>query len=752
MNLLDRYVLRQVLWPMAMALVAFTFLLMVPTLMVYAEDYFRKGVSRLVFVQLSVALVPMALATTIPISLLLGLLVGFGRLSADREFVALQACGVSLRRLLRPVTLAAGLSAVSCAYVYMVLIPEGNQTFREITFAVVARAGGDVKPRIFNNDFPNVVFYAEETAPDGGLDGVFLADARDQNDQAVYTARHARFAIDEQRRTVELLLEDGRRHWADREGNYEWERFGRQVLQLNPESMFPGQGPAKGDREMSIPELREKIATVVANGGDPRFQIFELHKRFSIPGACLVFALIGLALGVTNRRDGALASFAIGVVVIFAYWALLTFGESLVIGAWAGPGVAAWLPNVVLGGLGVALLRWRSRMADRPLSIPWVESVRQRLMRPAAVGTSRLPFGILDQYVARIYLRILGLSVVGMALLFYISAFVELSEKVFQGNGTWAILGAFLWYSTPHYLYYVIPLSVLLATLVTVAVLTKNSEIIVIKACGVSLYRTAVPMLVAAVTAGALLFALDQTVLGPANRRAKALDSQMRGGMLGRLNRHWVAGRNGTIYQFTFFDPDREHFIELRTYDLDRDRRGLTRQTYAEQATHLDADRWRIERGWTRTFDETGRPLSKADGFETFQTAERVLERPEVFSTEDPDPEFMSFTQLWAFTERLAASGFDVVSQRVALWRKASFPFVTLVMTLIAVPFAVTIGRGGAMAGLGIGIAIALGYWGTILVFAAMGAAGVLTPALAAWAPHVLFGTAALFLVLSVRT
>jgi len=751
MNLLDRYVLRQVLWPMAMALVAFTFLLMVPTLMLYAEDYFRKGVSPLVFLQLSVALVPMALATTIPISLLLGLLVGFGRLSADREFVALQACGVSLRRLLRPVTLAAALSAVSCGYVYMVLIPEGNQTFREITFAVIARAGGDVRPRVFNHDFPGVVFYAQEASPDGGLDGVFLADAQDQNNQAVYTARHARIAIDEQRRTVELLLENGTRHAGDREGNYTLETFGRQVLQLNADTMFPGQGPAKGDREMSIPELRAKIATVLTEGGDPRFQIFELHKRFSIPAACLVFALIGLALGVTNRRDGALASFAIGVVVIFVYWALLTFGESLVIGAWAGPAVAAWLPNVLLGALGVVLLRWRSRMADRPLSIPWVESLWQRLSRPAAVGASRLPFGILDRYVGRIYARIFALSVVGMAMLFYVSAFVELSEKVFQGNGTWGILATFLWYSTPHYLYYVIPLSVLLATLVTVAVLTKNSEIVVIKACGVSLYRTALPMLVAAATAGVALFGLDQTVLGPANRRAKTLETTMRGGMVGPLTRQWVAGRDGTIYQFGFFDPDGERFTFLRTYELDRDR-GLTRQTYAEQATHLDADRWRIERGWTRTFDETGRPVARDDGFTEFETTERTLEPPALFSTEAPDPDFMSFTELRAFTERLATSGFDVVSQRVALWRKASFPFVTLVMTLIAVPFAVTIGRGGAMAGLGIGIAIALGYWGTILVFSAMGAAGVLAPALAAWAPHVLFGTAALFLVLSVRT
>ena len=77
---------------------------------------------------------------------------------------------------------------------------------------------------------------------------------------------------------------------------------------------------------------------------------------------------------------------------------------------------------------------------------------------------------------------------------------------------------------------------------------------------------------------------------------------------------------------------------------------------------------------------------------------------------------------------------------------------VTIVMTLIAVPFAVTIGRSGAMAGIGVGIGIALAYWVTILFFAAMGSGGVLTPVLAAWAPNLLFGVGAAYLLLTVRT
>jgi lipopolysaccharide export LptBFGC system permease protein LptF len=132
--------------------------------------------------------------------------------------------------------------------------------------------------------------------------------------------------------------------------------------------------------------------------------------------------------------------------------------------------------------------------------------------------------------------------------------------------------------------------------------------------------------------------------------------------------------------------------------------------------------------------------------------ARRELDPVEHFATEQPDPDFMSYSELRTYAGQLAAGGFDVVALDVALARKVSFPFVTIVMTLLAVPFAVTIGRSGAMAGLAVGIAIAIAYWTANSVFAAMGTGGLLAPALAAWAPNLLFGAGAVYLVLTVRT
>ena len=157
---------------------------------------------------------------------------------------------------------------------------------------------------------------------------------------------------------------------------------------------------------------------------------------------------------------------------------------------------------------------------------------------------------------------------------------------------------------------------------------------------------------------------------------------------------------------------------------------------------------WTLLQGWSREFG--GEADVKA--FERFTTKTVPLEAPDYFVTEAPEPERMTYRQLRGYITELRASGYDVLENEVGLYRKIAFPFVTLVMTLIAVPFAVSTGRRGAMYGIGIGIVLALVYWTMISVFAAFGAAGLINPMLAAWAPNLVFGAAAACLLLTVRT
>jgi LPS export ABC transporter permease LptG/LPS export ABC transporter permease LptF len=770
-NILDRYVIREVLLPFVIALLVFTFILIVPSMMQYAEAFIAKGVATTVVLRAMATLLPSSLALSIPSALLIALLIAFGRLSGDREFVAMQACGVSVARLLWPVGIIATVGWATTSYVMIEALPDANQAFRQIAFNVLAeRAEGEVKPRVFFTEFANLVIYVRDIPPEGGWNDVFMADSSPGRPEAIYLVRHGRVALNARKRTVEMVLEDGTRHVANPDGTYQVVKFARQVVSVNPDSVFPRGGPTKGDPEMTIAELRGRAAELEALGMSSHNQIMAIHRKFAIPVACLVFGVIGLALGATNRRDGKLGSFVFGLGVIFAYYIPLTLGPALAKGHLIPPWLAVWGPNIILSAVGAGLFFWRSRAADQEFRLARPRWLQRRQPAPAtwrrdAAGESlssppgfvaRLPKpSILDRYVTSLYVQVFLLCAIGLLALFYISTFIDRSDKVFKGAASWPMMGAYLWYLLPQYVYYVLPMSVLLASLVTIGLLTKNSELIVMKACGISLYRVAVPILGVALIAGATLFALEQTILGEWNRKSETIKRVMNGvapETLNMLTRQWIVGSHGAIYHYNYFDPNANALMGLSVFEFSDNMRSIARRSYADIARYAPGpgapNLWRAEQSWSREL----LPSGDTRRFAAQPIANFTLDPPAYFGTRQPEPQFMSYSQLQTYIDQLRRSGFDVIAQQVALERKASFPFVTLIMTLIAVPFAVTAGRRGAMYGIGVGIVLAITYWVAFSVFAALGTGGVVAPMLAAWAPNLLFGAGAAYLLLTVRT
>src|SRR6476620_3571975 len=208
-RILDRYLVREIVAPFFLGLAVLTFILEIPPILNQAEQFISRGVAWSIVIRVLGLLLPQALCITIPMAVLLGILVGFGRLSADREFVAMQACGVSLFRLIRPVALIAVLATAADAYEIIVALPDANQTYREITFNVVANlAESSVKPRVFFTAFPNRTLYARDVVSRTGWRDVFLADTTDPRKTAVYFAKEGRLVVNRDQRSVVLELRD----------------------------------------------------------------------------------------------------------------------------------------------------------------------------------------------------------------------------------------------------------------------------------------------------------------------------------------------------------------------------------------------------------------------------------------------------------------------------------------------------------------------------------------------------------------
>ena len=360
---------------------------------------------------------------------------------------------------------------------------------------------------------------------------------------------------------------------------------------------------------------------------------------------------------------------------------------------------------------------------------------------------------ILDWYVLKQALRVSVLAGSGLLALFYIASFIDLSDHLFKGRTSGFTVLTYLWWASPQFTYYLVPLAVLMGALVTIGALTKNTELVVMKACGISLYRAAAPLLILAVIGSAILLGLEEGVLAVSNRRADAINNAIRGRFptATDLDRRWVTANNGDVYQYLYFEPGRNRLNGLSIFQFGKDPSTLARRKYFAYAT-FNGDReakgqvtWQGGKGWERDFEPKRR-------FSSFTNQSVAMEGPGYFASERPDAQYMSYRQLSEHVTSLEAGGFNVVPYVVALHRKLAFPFVTLIMALIAVPFAVTTGKRGAMYGIGAGIVLAILYWTAISVFGAIGAGGLMAPALAAWAPNIIFGCAAMYLLLTVRT
>ena len=790
MKLLDRYVIREILPPMLLSLLIFTFLLDIPPLMEQLEQLISKGVPWTVAGRMLLTLIPQALGLTIPMSLLVGILIGLGRMSGDREAMALLACGVSPYRLLRPILLLAGVAGGAHLWVMLSAIPDANQTFREIAYDTIAQqVENDVRPQVFFTNFPPLVLYTRDVVPGGGgWKDVLVADTTKPEATVLFMARRGRLILDRQKQTVDLVLQDGTRYASrDAEGKQvDTFRFPKEVIvTIDPKTVFSRFAVMRGLAELTVAQLIEQASLKIGNNLPAHQEMEYIHQKFSFPAACLVFAIIGVALGLTVARDGKLAGFVVGIAVIFAYYILLYLAMGVTKGYYSGPAGGAqplwvahlsrWAPNLLLLPFAVLALIWRARWAEGRLpfrslvrfneaATDWIDRRRRAADGPrtsAAPGQrggqrvvivirvprlSWLMPNILDRYISAIYLRTAAISFAALLGIFYISTFIDKSDKLFKGQATTAAVVQLLGFMTPQFIYYVIPLSALLSVLVTFGLLSRSSELSVMKACGISLYRIATPLILLSLVWSGILFGLEQRLLARANEQVERLDAEIRGRpprTSSPLHRTWLIGQDGSIYHYSAYDPQRNAIRNLAVYRPAKSAWELESQVFTPQATWAE-DRWVGTNGWQQDFAPRR--------WTPFATRDLPLEPPDYFETQQPIAEMMTVPELKRFIDEQAASGMNVVPLTIELQKKLAFPLVTVVMTLLAIPFGMTTGKRGTLYGIGIGIVLALCYWIVGSVFAAIGKAGMLDPILAGWAPNILAAGSAAYLLLTART
>jgi LPS export ABC transporter permease LptG/LPS export ABC transporter permease LptF len=767
-RILTRYILGEILSHTLIGCALFTFILFMRDLPHILEMVVRNSSTFTTIMEVLLFTLPNTFKVTIPMAVLVGILLGLSRMASDSEIIAMRASGLGIVYFVRVASIVAVSGTLLGLANSLYLTPRANQAILNLQQTLeTSQASFEIQPRVFYEDFKNFVLYVQDVRAGAGAANwrqVFMADVSDPNTPVITTAASATVTNDS---TQELLmrLRDGSRHEMDAKlpEQYNISTFTTSDTPL----LLSQQGDVRlGRMDTAIYALPMNALLQRTHGRDPRrFQI-ELQSRFSFPVACLVLMLVGVPLGVASRRGGKSSAWVFTILLVFSYYVLSSTGIALGRQNKIPAFVAVWSANLIFAAAGIFLL-WQMASGGRILSaiqnfkilpsrashVPAgkrngasLSAFRDRFhVRPHRPSDRNVFPRILDEYVVREFLNVFLLVMAGFVMLMLVFTVFELVGDILRNHIAFSTVGAYLINLTPSMLYQIAPLAVLIAVLVTFGVLNRNSELTAMKATGISLYRLVVPIVSIAAILSITLFLFEEFYLPQANRRQEALRNVIKGRPPQTYlhpEQKWIFGQphNGEsarIFYYQFFDADKNEFANLSIFEFDSSTFAMSRRIFAGRVFWDAGTRtWRFQNGWQREIE--GANVNKYREFSQDVFPE-IHEEPSYFKKESLQSQEMNFGQLDRYITDLGQSGFDTMRLRVALWHKLAYPLIAVVMAVLAIPFALSMGRRGSLTGIAVAIGVALVYWVTDSLFGAMGNVNYLPAAMAAWSSDVLF-------------
>jgi LPS export ABC transporter permease LptF/LPS export ABC transporter permease LptG len=794
-RLLDRYIIREILPYFFIGFFLLTAIIFVHEANRFSELFVifsRRGVSSLPLLLLVLSLLPSIMIFTLPISFLLAVMMAMGRLSGDSEIIVMRAGGVGPLRLLRP-TLAVGLvvmaiTAYNTFYWLPISVNSLNQLKKTRSDVLLRGIETQIRPGVFTEDLPGKVLFIERTVEFGAWERIFIAeDAPDKANEEpkIYTAEAGQLILGKTLQETELRLSKSRfydtepRQW-DAQRSYGLTYSGSSFIGFSLGGKSDDANPdlkpeAAGPDLMTMPELL--AARPPADKG--KAFLIEINKRIALPVSCLIFALLGVALGVTTLRSGKSSGLFVGTLITLAYYLLFIGGEQAARSGAAPLWAALWGPNILFGILSAWMFaggpsaltasaawksfwrRWRLvadpvfRTVRAALRVVGVAAPRAKSEASAARVSGFTFPRIIDQMIAREAVRYFFLILLGLCGIFHVFTVFSLINGIVQNAIGPEVVASYLFFLTPHTLNYMTPFAALIAVLVTFGLFGKTSQLIVLNSSGQSLYRLALPVLLGATMLSGLMLASQEYVLPSANRRQDYLRYQIKGGKLPpqtfyQSNRKWFRGKENRLFNFANFNPEKDEFFGLGIYEVNPDTAGLASRTYVKNARWDKAsNEWILTGGWRRTFSLDGNSST------TTQIAEerlRLPEGPDYFKQGVPEIAKMSIGQLQRQIDELRPQGVDVEDLARAVQVKIASPLACLVMALVGLPFALTVGKRGAMVGTSVGVVIAIVFWGTIGLFEQLGNQQLLPSFWSAWGPNMLFSAAGIYFLFTAKT
>ena len=360
---LDSFILGELKGPFFFGLVAFTIILVAGGLLFQMADLIiQKGVSLGIVLRLFLYYMPRLVVFTIPMSCLLAALLGFGKLSANSELVALKSSGLSFQRIVRPVVIAAFFVSIMAFFINESVVPLSERAAANVMKYEVLKESAPL--------FTEKVFLKEEGG--GGINRIIYIDKIENKSKDMSNIVVEEFDNGSLARIVSAV----RGQWVNGSwwifdgAVYEIKsdktigllfKFDKQALNLNMSPNDISDSSSNPD-QMSIPELYRAIEIKDKMGDVTRDLWMTLQLRIAVPWACLIFAILGAALGSRPQRSSSGVGLGFSVIIIFVYYVIMSFSRALGESGTMPPAAAAWNANIVFFAMGIWLCRRANKL------------------------------------------------------------------------------------------------------------------------------------------------------------------------------------------------------------------------------------------------------------------------------------------------------------------------------------------------------------------------------------------------------
>lgn len=764
-RLIERYVLGTIFPYGIAALILLTAILFVQQTGRYFETVFH-GVMPAGFVYgLALALLPTVLVFTIPMAVLCGTIIGLGRMSSDSELVAMRAAGVSTWRTLWPALAVGVLATLATSYLNLQEAPRAQRQLRSVALrSALYKLDSPVEPRTFTTDFPGHVIYVRDGDKAKGEWGrVFIQRQNSDHSTNLITARTGR--IDSSSEKSELVLQNAMQTTVPapdaRDQSYVVERLAllRIVFNTGRKSLLDKlQKPEPNPDEMNFRDLRQYVAQ--STGTDHREASIIFHKRLALSLAPFVFSFFGSALALRMRRGSRGFGVLVSLVIFLLYYLMTLGGDQAARAGTVPPIVGAWLSTALTMAIGIFILVTRQREIrfwSRPANSAPDAADTQALGKKSSFERDfrpRLSIASFPTLLDVGILRAMALSfVVGfitLVLIFDVFTTFELWRFISSNRASLKLVAEYLFYLLPLVSVELFPGSVLVAVLMTYAMIARRREAVAWWASGQSVYRLMLPGIAFAVAVATGAWYIQERIMPPANVIQDSLRARIRGNIAQLANgtdRRWLVSADGSrIYSYDF-DDNRQVLLKPSIYEFDSQQTELKRVIKGDEGKWLASNEFEISKA-----DWINLNQIKVARESAAQLKIGNVDPPAAFRPTVDRPSQMNAVGLINYVRALKARGVETATLAVALQRKYAAPFSVIVMALIGMPLAISFGRKSTVVALCSAVVVSLAFWLVSGGFQQLGEHSLLPPGAAVWTPIVIFGCGGLYFISRVRT